>query len=243
MPPTAHGREIVEIACLDVIIQGTSVTLGEPRSWLFRPAAFVMPPADMVAGLTVADLPPCGSSCTHEHLNAILWDGEKPDVFVAHGAPQLRVMLPANVARAPWVCTHKNAVQLWPGAGGYTLDELMHWRGAKDDPDGLSTDNAYSRATPTVRRVAAVLLALLRSATLNQLLLFSQVVCRPLGPPPLPSDAAAWAWLCDHDLHWFVSQTLGLPTEVRQRAQQEKARRAKAGRPLNLRFDPPTLPM
>jgi hypothetical protein len=82
---------------------------------------------------------------------------------------------------------------------------------------------------------------LLNIATLNQLLLLSNVICKPLGPPPLPDDKASWAMLPDDDLHWFAQQCISLPPAIRGCARREKSRRVKGGRPESLKFDPPSL--
>ncbi len=241
-PPVCGSRDILEIACLDVHLQEGTIKVGDPQSWRFRPDSFALPPAEMVAGLTLMDLPPHGCSCTPEHLKAILCEGGVPDVFVAHGASPLRVLLPDGVtAGRPWICTHKNAIQLWPAASGHTLDELANWLAVRGGNSEATPEITPGRAVPSVIRISRLLRELLNIATLNQLLLLSNVICKPLGPPPLPSDKASWAMLPDDDLHWFAQQCISLPPAIRGCARREKGRRVRGGRPESLKFDPPSL--
>jgi hypothetical protein len=241
-PPLCGSRDILELACLDVHLQEGDIRVGEAQSWRFRPESFVLPPADMVAGLTLLDLPTHRRSCTPENLKAILSERGIPDVFVAHGASPLRLLLPDDVTSGrPWICTHKNAVQLWPSASGHTLDELASWLAVRDGFVDAPPESTAGRAEPSVMLIASLLIELLKIATLNQLLLFSNVICKPLGPPPLPSDKAGWALLPDDDLHWFAQQNISLPPAIRGCARREKARRVGLGRSDSLKFAPPSL--
>jgi hypothetical protein len=241
-PPVCGSRDILEFACLDVHLKEGDFKVGSPQSWRFRPDSFVLPPADMVAGLTLLDLPTHRCSCTPENLKAILCQGGVPDVFVAHGASPLRVLVPdcASAGR-PWICTHKTAIQLWPTASGHTLDELASWLAFRGGLSESAPEITPGRAVPSVILIGQLLKELLKIATLNQLLLFSNVICKPLGPPPLPSDKAGWALLPDDDLHWFAQQNISLPPAIRGCARREKARRVSLGRPDSLKFAPPSL--
>jgi hypothetical protein len=241
-PPLCGSRDILELACLDVHLQEGDIKVGDPHSWRFRPDSFALPPADMVAGLALLDLPTHRRSCTPENLKAILCEGGVPDVFVAHGSSTLQVLLPDDAtAGRPWICTHKNAIQLWPSASGPTLVELASWLAVRGGLSEAAPEITPGRAVPSVILIGRLLKELLKIATLNQLLLFSKVICKPLGPPPLPSDNAAWALLPDDDLHWFAEQSISLPPAIRRCARREKARRVSGGRPENLKFDPPSL--
>jgi hypothetical protein len=241
-PPLSGSRDIIELACLDLHLQGGDIKVGDPRSWRFRPTNFALPPADMVARLTCLDLPPHGYSCTSAHLKAILWEGGVPDAFVAHGASPLRVLLPDSVtASRPWICTHKNAVQLWPSASGHTLDELANWLCVVRSRGESAPEITTGRAAPSVKVLSRLVEELLKIATLNQMLLLSSVICKPLGPPPLPSDKAGWSILPDDDLYWFARQSISLPLSVCASARHELSCRVSRGRPMSLKFNPPCL--
>ncbi len=241
--PSGFGaREIVELACLDVKLQGNEIDVGVSRIWRFRPKILSLPPPDMIAGLTLSDLPPNGCSCNPDKIRAIFSEGGTPDVFVAHGASPLRVLLPDSLTSIrPWICTHKNALQLLPGASGYTLEELTSWIEARRGSNKGSLGIETGRAGPRVLLLSRLFRELITTATLNQLLLFSSVICKPLSPPPLPSDKVGWTLLPDDDLHWFAQQNISLPLAIRSCARHEKARRIATGRTENLRFNPSSL--
>ena len=83
---------------------------------------------------------------------------------------------------------------------------------------------------------------LLRHASINQLLLFSQVITRPPAPPPAVTDEEGWRLLPDDDLHWIARIGDGFDPETRERAGREIRCRVREGRAQRLKFDPPVLP-
>ncbi len=109
-------------------------------------------------------------------------------------------------------------------APGFTLDELVVWRGLREgcEPPAPHHDRAAARARDT----AALLTDLIRlGVTLNQMLLMSAVITAPLSPPPLKDDETGWRLVPDDNLHWLARHAINLPVGVRTRASREKARR------------------
>jgi hypothetical protein len=126
-------------------------------------------------------------------------------------------------------------------APGFTLDELVVWRGLREgcEPPAPHHDRAAARARDT----AALLTDLIRlGVTLNQMLLMSAVITAPLSPPPLKDDETGWRLVPDDNLHWLARHAINLPVGVRTRASREKARRTARVGEWDARFEPPVLP-
>ncbi len=220
---TSSPPEITEFGRLDVQVEGKKIVQSdEPMSALYRPAGCLPEPED-IAGITEGDLlqrPICGG----DRLKRAIWNPAPPDVLVAHDASRIRVLLPPITHMPlPWISTYKIARQIWPWAPGFTLDELVEWRGLRASKSAsLHSDRAAARARDT----AALLAELLRlGMPLNQLLFLSAVTVAPLLPPPLQDDEIGWRGLPDDELRWLAGAATNLPADVRTRACREKARR------------------
>ena len=78
--PSGYGvREIVELAYPDVTLQGNQMDVGTSRTWRFRPKILPLPPPDMIARLTLSDLPPSGCSCNPDGKHWSLEMLSEPD--------------------------------------------------------------------------------------------------------------------------------------------------------------------
>ena len=201
-----------------------------------------MPDPDDIADITARDLKLLQPGCTREILREAIWAPTEPHVLVTHDASRLKASIPTSTHMPlPWICTYKAARHVWPGAPGYTLNELVEWRGLCGDDLPASTQHS-ERAGVKALAIGALLTDLLRSASLNQLLTFSMVITASLVPPPLPDDEFGWSLVPDDNLHWFAAHAINLPDYVRPRARAEKFRRVSQGGAPHIRFDPPSLP-
>ena len=236
---TSWRTEIVEFGRVDLETQGDKIVRCDPpMSALYKPAGY-LPPPDDIAGITAGDLlkrPICG----WDKLKGAIWQPMPPDVLVAHGANKMRMLLPATThLPLPWACSYKIARQLWPAAPGFTLDDLMQWRGLRDGSDPAAH---HDRAAARARDVAALLADMARDVTLSEMLRMSAVVTAPLSPPPLHDDDIGWRVVPDDDLRWLARDDVNLPAEIRARASKEQARRVATGAAKDIGFDPWVLP-
>jgi hypothetical protein len=242
-----HARStphILDWAYVDVFVKGDDVVgVSAPTSQCFRPVGELPPPED-IAGLAEEDFI-VAPSISDEPLADTMYGFPAPQLVVAHGASRLCMLLPTRPPGCLGViCTEKLAVQLWPEAPGYALDDLVTWRTLCGDPSPVAWNGPPERAAARACSTATLLIQFLGSVPLRRLALLSAVSTRPAVPPPLPGDEHAWQLMPNDEVHFFAvhsGKVTGLPGYVQSCAQAEKARRSSLGI-WDLRFKPAVLP-
>jgi exodeoxyribonuclease X len=128
------------------------------------------------------------------------------DAFCAHNAAFEKMWLTPNLTgAAPWVCSYRCAMRVWPEAPGHSNQELRYWL----KPEGLSRALAEPshRAKPDAYVTAFTLRELLKRATLAQLIEWSS---KPALLPRLnfgKHKGTAWAEVDHSYLQWIIKQS------------------------------------
>jgi len=92
--------------------------------------------------------------------------------FAAHSAKFERLWIPEeHTGQAPWICTYKCALRLWPDAPSHSNQALRYWR----RPEGLdrSIASVAHRAYPDAYVTAFLLREMLKEASIEQLVEWS----------------------------------------------------------------------
>ncbi len=159
-PPEA---EVCEVGYVDVMsLGGLWGIASKPHSWLCR----------------VKNMPPEARAVHHismqEVEDASLFDPDdamhEADIIVAHNAAYEKSFM-GDVFTGDWICTLKSALRVWPDAPGHSNSVLRYWL---EDQGLLSLDHEKAmpphRAGPDVYVTAHILLALLRVATVEEMI-------------------------------------------------------------------------
>lgn len=214
--------EIIEFGFTDVQADDFGVRVSEPRSWLYRPLGAIPPETMAVHHITLGDIPADAPPCTPDHLRAAVWTGHAPDVFVAHNCDFERRFITQSVTgAAPWICTYKAALHLWPDAPKHSNQVLRYWRGMRLDPALAMPPH---RAAPDAWVTAQLLAEMIQLAPIGQLVAWTN------QPRPMPvitfgmHRGSAWADIPTDYLDWMI----GVPdmdADAVWHARQELARR------------------
>jgi exodeoxyribonuclease X len=122
--------EIIEVGCVDIVIEGADCEIGPPRSQLFRPLYGIPPETMAVHHITEADFQIDTATCTDSLLASTILNVPRPDAFVAHNCEFEQRFIPKHVTGdVPWICTHKLALRVWPDAPRHSNQVLRYWRG------------------------------------------------------------------------------------------------------------------
>jgi exodeoxyribonuclease X len=147
--------------------------------------------------------------------------------YAAHNAKFERLFLtPELVGNAPWICTYKAALRLWPEAPGHSNQTLRYWR----NPFGLdrAVANAAHRAFPDAYVTAFLLRDMLNDgATVKQLiewteqpaLQFRCQIGKWRGTPWREVDWGFLAWVSERDFDEDVIFTVRHEMERREKEQ------------------------
>ncbi len=126
------------------------------------------------------------------------------DVYAAHSAKVERQWCEDYTGAAPWICTYKCALRLWPDAPSHSNQALRYWR----RPAGIIRASALRahRAYPDAYVTAHLLLDMLETTTVEQLLAWS-------AQPALQSRChigrwrgTPWREVDDGFLHWVLAR-------------------------------------
>ena len=114
---------------------------------------------------------------------------------------------------APWVCTYKGALRVWPDAPAHSNQALRYWR----RPPGLIRETAAGahRAGPDAYVTALLLLDLLEHVSLDQLIDWSSkpallprcYIGKERGKPWSEVDSGFMRWVLDKDFDEDVKFT------------------------------------
>ena len=166
-----------------------------------------------------------------------LLDEPQPAFLAAHGATELRSLLPPAERTRSWICTQRVARWLWPDLPSYDLLNLVAHRRLHPAVSPRPEEWPFLTVAERALLTTLLLVELLEARSVNAMLALTGSFLLPLHPAPDLRDAVAWAQVPDDDLTW-LSRRGGAPdAAVRQRADDEMERRKREGwaTPLILR--------
>jgi exodeoxyribonuclease X len=110
--------DVIEVGWIDVAADGT---IGKPHQIFSKPTRPIEFEAMAAHHLTEADVARGVSSAEWQ---ALLTEGG-PVAFVAHNSKFEAALWPT--APAPWICTYKSALRLWPESPRHSNQVLRYW--------------------------------------------------------------------------------------------------------------------
>ena len=126
-------------------------------------------------------------------------------MFVAHNCDFERKFITSSITgEAPWICTYKAALHLWPDAPRHNNQVLRYWRGLRLDPALAMPPH---RAGPDAWVTAQLLAEMVTIASIDQLIEWTQ------QPRPMPvmtfgkHKGLPWSQIPADYLDWMVTQT------------------------------------
>lgn len=162
----------------DAIIEIASVDLSKERDYIG-----ICNPMQTFVSIGERSIPPAASAVHHildEDLTSappLLEAIERfkgADVYVAHNAEFEQSFLKEHIGDAPWVCTFKCALRLWPGAEGHSNQALRYELGLARPFSTSRKDIHPHRASSDVVVTAAILVEAMQIAPWSQLLAWSK---------------------------------------------------------------------
>ena len=221
--------EIIEVGIVDVVPDGQGGwTALPPVSKLFRPRGEISFHAMAVHHLTPDHFTDADPHCDEYALREMFAPkpGERPvDVMVAHSARFERGFI-ADTAHGglPWICTLRSAKQVWPEAPGHSNQVLRYWRGHRHDP--ALADPAH-RAGPDAWVTAHTLIDLLKEASIEQMIAWSNAPRHVATVPFGKHRRKPWSEVPDDYLRWMSAQTdMDSDAVAAARAEIERRRQA-----------------
>lgn len=229
--------EVVEIGAVDVALNTHTKALE--RLDLFN--------TDKVR--TTKPIPPAASAIHHltdnDVKDAKLWDDTWPlyltaevGIYAAHNAKFEAQWLSEKMRQgAPFICTYKCALRIWPDAPNHKNQTLRYWLKSAIGNIDHTIANQPHRALPDAYVTAWVLVALLREATISDLIQWSK------EPPLLPTCPIGkkrgwygkkWSEIDEGSLKWMIREitddpdlTWNVKRELSHRWNEDIARRNK----------------
>jgi exodeoxyribonuclease X len=197
--------EIIEVGIVDVVRDGEGWMALPPVSKLFRPRGEISFHAMAVHHLTPDHFSDTDPHCDEYALRAMFADCGPADVMVAHSARFERGFI-ADSAHGglPWICTLRSAKRVWPDAPGHSNQVLRYWRGFRLDP--ALADPAH-RAGPDAWVTAHTLMDLLQSATVEQMIAWSNAPRDVETVPFGKHRKKPWSQVPDDYLRWMAAQS------------------------------------
>lgn len=198
-----RSSEIIEVGFVDVVPDGEGWRALPPVSKLFRPRGEISVHAMAVHHLTPEHFSPDDPHCDEYALRALF--AEPADVMVAHSARFERSFI-ADTATGglPWICTVRASKAAWPQAPGHSNQVLRYWRGFRLDP--ALADPAH-RAGPDAWVTAHILMDLLKEASVDQLLAWSNAPRDVAVVPFGRHRRKPWSEVPADYLKWMAAQT------------------------------------
>lgn len=202
-------------------------------SWLTHPGMPIPPETSAIHHIVdkdVAKAPSFALVC-----NAIFSaPGTEVAALGAHNAKfEQQWLTPPVVRNAPWICTYKCALRLWPDAPGHSNQALRYWL----KPEGLdrAIASVAHRAGPDAYVTAFLLREQLKLAPLDKLIEWSsepalQVRCfigKWRGTPWREVDSGFLHWVAERGFDEDVLFTVKTELE-RRRAEAQAEREAAA---------------
>lgn len=220
----APPAEIIEVGCVDVVVEGSSILIEEPVCRLYRPLNGIPPETMAVHHLTEADFSPDTPPCTDTLLTFAVRGHPTPDALVAHNCEFEQRFIPEHVSQPlSWICTHKIALRIWPEAPRHSNQVLRYWR-------RLTLDAALAmpphRAGPDAWVTAHLF------AEMAHVMPVAEMMDCTLKPKQLPTikfgkhRGTQWPEIPADYLHWMTRQK-DMDADSVYWANEELARRAR----------------
>ncbi|HLH95048.1 MAG TPA: exonuclease domain-containing protein [Xanthobacteraceae bacterium] len=229
-PPDA---EVIEVATVDVLRNSgrSTVEYHAHRNRLCRPSRVIPPVAsavhhivdeDLIGAPSFADAWPIFTSLALDRYTIPV------AAWCAHSAKFERAFISDEMTGgAPWVCTWKCALRLWPDAPAHSNQALRYWL----KPPGLIREYAElaHRALPDAYVTAHLLAAMLETVPLEQLI---QWTSEPALLPRVPFGqhrGKRWSEVDDGFLHWVLARDFdedvmfAVSTEIKRRNDEARA--------------------
>jgi exodeoxyribonuclease X len=222
--PPIHG--VCEIGWQDVALQkdGRWEIEGEGGARLVNPGRPIPPLTQAIHHILdeqVADAP-----FWHDVARGVLDPYPRRVALAAHRADFEQKFCTAPLTRgAPWICTWKCALRLWPDTPSFSNQMLRYWR----KPEGLIHDRGLPahRAFPDAYVTAFHLRDMLNAVGAEQLITWSAVPgLLPRVIRPGPDRGKSWQEISDDSLAIMLGDRDG---DVRFTAETELARRRGGG--------------
>lgn len=217
MPNADGGASICEVGWCDVDLERGSVLA--PESFVVDPERDIPPEARAVHHLQTPDFE--FASSQKEAFTAL--ERMAPDYWVAHNAKFEQAFFKGE---APWICTYKVALRVWPDAPAHTNQVLRYWLNIKLNQDLAMPPH---RAGPDAYVTAHILLKAYESgsASIEDMARWSD------GPPLLPKvtfgkhRGSRWEDVPLDYLDWIVNKS-DMDNDIKANAKHhmKKARNA-----------------
>jgi exodeoxyribonuclease X len=220
-PPDA---EPIEIAAVDLIVRPFHLPrIADDAAFaLVRPQRAMPATASAIHHLTDDDL-----------MDAPLWGDVWPlfvdpaiGAWAAHSAKfEMAFLTPAIIGTAPWICTHKCALRLWPEAPGHSNQVLRYWL----KPPGLDRRKAAlaHRAYPDAYVTAHLLALMIERASVDQLVAWSAEPALLARVPFGTHKGGRWADVDDGFLDWVLARSFDEDVMFTARKQVDKRLRER----------------
>jgi len=221
-----------EIAYCD-LTSGHPDLAGEPADWqveeggfwLCNPGRPIPPETSAIHHIIDEDV--AGRMLWLEILDYILGPYvNTPIAYAAHNAKFERQWITDELTAgpdgkpAPWICTYKCALRLWPDAPGHSNQALRYWR----KPQGLDrtiADRAH-RAYPDAYVTAFLLRDMLELTTIEQLIEWSNQPALLTKIPFGDLRGQPWSEADEGLLHWILRKDFNEDVHFTARAELEK---------------------
>lgn len=220
--PPVHG--VCEIGWQDVALgsDGRWEIHGEGGARLVNPGRPIPPLTQTIHHILdeqVADAP-----FWHDVARAVLDPYPKRVALTAHRSIyEEKFCSPALTRNAPWICTWKCALRLWPDSPTFSNQMLRYWR----KPEGLIHERGLPahRAFPDAYVTAFHLRDMLNAVGIEQLLAWSRVPGLLPRVRQGPDRGKEWSEASDETIATMLEDR---DEDVRFTAETERARRRAA---------------
>ncbi|MFZ5794452.1 MAG: exonuclease domain-containing protein [Sphingomonas sp.] len=220
--PPVHG--VCEIGWQDVALgsDGRWEIHGEGGARLVNPGRPIPPLTQTIHHILdeqVADAP-----FWHDVARAVLDPYPKRVALAAHRSIyEEKFCSPALTRNAPWICTWKCALRLWPDSPTFSNQMLRYWR----KPEGLIHERGLPahRAFPDAYVTAFHLRDMLNAVGIEQLLAWSRVPGLLPRVRQGPDRGKEWSEASDETIATMLEDR---DEDVRFTAETERARRRAA---------------
>lgn len=210
----------------------------EEFSWFIKPNNPI--PAETSAVHHIVDSDVADSPAWYEvrstlSHNLTTTSGKLP-ILVAHNAEYEKTILLKDVEGSTgfppviWICTYKCALRVWPDAPAHRNEVLRYWLKLSSPAPALgrlgSAQQPHS-ALHDCKVTYAILTELLKHATLEQLVEWSELPAKLPSMPMGKHYKQSWDTIPGPYLQWCISQT-DMREDVKYCAKEELERRKKA---------------
>ncbi len=133
------------------------------------------------------------------------WDRQQVDAYASHNiAMERKYATDALTLGAPWICTYKCAMRLWPDCPSFKNQVIRYWLKLPVPQSELEMANSSHSAEGDAYVTARILLRMLESQTVEQLIAWS---AEPFAYPKLTfgkHKGLAWPAVPSDYLDWMV---------------------------------------